>query len=449
MDKPEETKPAKVRRPSVVPFAATPAGEPPRVRDWANPCVWTDPMLKALEQGVRGGRWHTLIDKVFTRVNLFTACRKVVENEGAPGVDHVTVEKFDSSSTEELARLQAELQNGTYRPQAVRRKWIDKPGSREQRPLGIPTVRDRVVQTALRNVIEPIFDVTFAEHSYGFRPGRGCHQALEHVERALHAGYVYVVDADLKSYFDTINHEKLLNRIREKVSDGRILKLIEMFLQQGVMDGLDSWTPEEGSPQGAVISPLLANIYLNPLDHLMAGAEFQMVRYADDFVILCPSQEDADRALELIRQWVAENDLTLHPTKTRIVDARTEIFDFLGYRFKGAVRLPRPKSEAKFKDAVRNKTKRKNGQSLQCIISRLNPLLNGWFAYFRHCNHSVFTQLDGWIRDRLRSILRKRSKRKGRARGTDYKRWPNRFFHAQKLRSLAQLHDATIQSCFR
>ena len=166
---------------------------------------------------------------------------------------------------EELARLHAQLKDDKYRPQAVRRKWIDKPGSSEKRPLGIPTVRDRVVQTALRNVIEPIFDVTFAEHSYGFRPGRGCHHALEHVERLLNAGFAYVVDADLKSYFDTINHKKLLERIHEKVSDSRILKLIEMFLQQGIMDGLETWTPEEGSPQGAVISPLLANIYLNPL----------------------------------------------------------------------------------------------------------------------------------------------------------------------------------------
>jgi RNA-directed DNA polymerase len=296
MDRHEGTPP-----PTKVPFSATPAGEPASLRDWANLSVWTDPMLTTLEQGVRGGRWHTLIDKVYSRKNLFFACRKVVGNQGAPGLDHVTVEQFDSQSREELARLGAELADDTYRPQAVRRKWIDKPGSREQRPLGIPTVRDRVVQTALRNVIEPIFDIAFAKHSYGFRPGRGCHHALEHVERSLDAGYVYVVDADLKSYFDTINHEKLLERIREKVSDSRILKLIEMFLQQGVMDGLELWTPEEGSPQGAVISPLLANIYLNPLDHLLADAGFEMVRYADDFVILCRTREDADRALETVR----------------------------------------------------------------------------------------------------------------------------------------------------
>ncbi len=406
-------------------------------------------MLTALEKGVRGGRWHTLIDKVSAEINLFTAIRKVVSNKGAPGVDHVTVEKFDSHSREELARLQAELVGDTYRPQAVRRKWIDKPGSRDKRPLGIPTVRDRVVQTALRNVIEPIFDATFAEHSYGFRPGRGCHQALEHVERLLNDGSVYVVDADLKSYFDTINHEKLLERIREKVSDSRILKLIEMFLQQGIMDGLESWTPEQGSPQGAVISPLLANIYLNPLDHLMADAGYAMVRYADDFVILCRTREDAERALETVRQWVVENDLTLHPDKTRIVDARTEPFDFLGYRFRGPVRLPRPKSEDKLKDAIRAKTKRTNGNSLPFIINQVNQTLSGWFTYFRHCNQTVFQDLDCWIRGRLRSILRKRSGRRGRGRGKDHQRWLNRFFEEHRLFNLKAAHISYSQSCFR
>ena len=205
----------------------------------------------------------------------------------------------------------------------MRRVWIPKPGSKEQRPLGIPTVRDRVVQTAILHVVEPIFDVTFSPHSYGFRHGRGCHHALERVEELLAAGNVYVVDADLKSYFDTISKPRLMARIREKVSDSRVLRLVEMFLEQGVMDGLREWTPETGTPQGAVLSPLLANIYLNPLDHLLADAGLAMVRYADDFVILCKTREDADRALALVQRWVAENELTLHPTKTRIVDART------------------------------------------------------------------------------------------------------------------------------
>jgi RNA-directed DNA polymerase len=237
--------------------------------------------------------------------------------------------------------------------------------------------------------------------------------------------------------------------IREKVSDTRVLRLVELFLQQGVMDGLASWTPEEGTPQGAVISPLLANIYLNPLDHLMAGHGYQMVRYADDFVILCRTQEDAERALEMVRTWVEDNGLTLHPTKTRIADARTDGFAFLGYEFRGGLRLPRIKSRQKLKDTVRAKTKRTNGTSLNCIIGSLNQTLRGWFTYFRHCHGNVFRDLDGYIRGRLRSILRKRAGRRGRGRGSDHQRWPNRFFAEHGLYSLEASHCSYSQPCLR
>jgi len=305
------------------------------------------------------------------------------------------------------------------------------------------------VQTAMLHVLEPIFDVTFSEHSYGFRHGRGCHQALERVEKLLEAGKVYVVDADLKSYFDTISKPRLMTRVREKVSDSRVLRMVEMFLEQGVMDGLREWTPETGTPQGAVLSPLLANIYLNPLDHLLAEAGLAMVRYADDFVILCETREEAERALALVQCWVAENELTLHPTKTRIVDARTEGFDFLGYHFRGALRLPREKSLKKFKDAVREKTRRTNGQSMPCICARLSSQLRGWFTYFRHCHWSVYRDLDGWIRGRLRSIQRKRQKRRGRGRGRDHQRWPNAFFDRQGLYRLNAAHVGFVQSSGR
>jgi RNA-directed DNA polymerase len=435
--------------PATVPFAATPAGEPRSVRTWANPCVWTDRMLTALETGVKGGRWHTLIDKVFSRTNLFVAASKVVAHQGAPGVDHVSVEAYESRLLAEVDQLGAQLRNETYRPQAVRRVRIPKPGTRETRPLGIPTVRDRVVQTALLHVLEPIFDMTFAEHSYGFRHHRGCHDALRRVEALLDQGHVWVVDADLKSYFDTIPHERLMDRIREKVSDRRILKLVEQFLQQGVMEDLALWTPEEGTPQGAVISPLLANIYLTPLDHLVAAHGFELVRYADDFVILCRSREEAERALEQVQQWVADNGLVLHPTKTRIADARTDGFDFLGYRFRGMLRLPREKSLTKLKDTVRIKTRRTRGDSLDCIIASLNSTLRGWFRYFRHCHANVFTSLDRWIRGRLRSILRRRAGRRGRALGADHQRWPNAYFHELKLYCLTTTHARFRQSCLR
>jgi RNA-directed DNA polymerase len=293
--------------------------------------------------------------------------------------------------------------------------------------------------------LEPIFDVTFSKYSYGFRKGRGCHHALERVEALLNEGYVYIVDADLKSYFDTIPKDRLLNRVRERVSDSGVLGLVEQFLEQGVMDGLSEWTPETGTPQGAVISPLLANLYLNPLDHLLAEAGFAMIRYADDFVIMCRSREDADRALGKVQQWVEENGLTLHPTKTKIVDARTEGFDFLGYTFRGKLRLPRKKSLVKLKDSVRAKTKRTNGTSLQWIVGTLNATLQGWFGFFRHSHWNVFTDLDRWIRARLRSILRKRARRRGRGRGADQQRWPNIYFDDLGLYCLKSAHGRLFQ----
>ncbi len=417
--------------------------------DWANPCVWTERMLTTLQHGVRGGRWHTLIDKVYAPLNLVAASRTVIGNQGAAGVDHQTVEHFRDHQAQELDRLHEALRTDTYRPQAVKRTWVPKPGSTEQRPLGVPTVRDRVVQTALLHALEPIFDITFSPHSYGFRHGRGCHHALERVEALLRQGYVYVLDADLKSYFDTISKPRLMTHLREKVSDRRVLRLVEMFLEQGVLDGLKAWTPERGTPQGAVLSPLLANIYLNPLDHLLTESGYALVRYADDFVILCQTREEAETALALVQRWVTDNDLTLHPTKTQIVDARTEGFDFLGYHFRGDLRLPRKKSLAKLRDAIRAKTKRANGHSLPFLCTRLGPHLRGWFTYFRHCQGNVFTSLDGWLRGRLRSILRKRSHRRGRARGKDHQRWPNRFFAEHGLYSLHAAHVRFVQSSTR
>lgn len=434
------------QRLATVPFGATPAGQPPSVTEWANRAVWNDRMLDALRHGVRGGKWHTLIDKVYNSLNLFVASMSVLGNEGAAGVDHQSVEQFKDRQLEELAHLEEELRTGKYQPRAVKRVWIPKPGSTEQRPLGIPCVRDRVVQTALLQVLEPIFDVTFAEHSYGFRHGRGCHHALERIEALLKEGFVHVVDADLKSYFDTIPKDRLMSRVRERVSDSRVLGLVEQFLEQGVMDGLSTWTPVTGTPQGAVISPLLANLYLNPLDHLLAEAGYAMVRYADDFVILCRSREDADQALAKVKAWVEENGLTLHPTKTKIVDARTDGFDFLGYTFRDNLRLPRQKSLDKLKDTIRAKTGRTNGNSLAWTIERLNRTLHGWFGYFRHCHWNVFTDLDSWIRMRLRSILRKRAGRQGRGRGADHQRWPNDYFADLGLYSLKGAHGRLHQS---
>jgi RNA-directed DNA polymerase len=448
MNKNRESKPVPVPFVALCDEAAKLIGASQLRWSWVNPWIWTDRMLTALENGVKGGKWFSLIDKVYADLPLFVAARKVVANEGAAGVDHETTEMFANHQQANLERLQRELRTNSYRPQPIQRCWIPKPGSTEKRPLGIPTVRDRVVQTAVRQVLEPIFERDFAAHSYGFRPGRGCKDALQRVDDLLKAGYTYVVDADLKSYFDTIPHDRLMQRIRQKVADSRVLSLLEAFLKQGVMDGLREWTPEEGSPQGAVISPLLSNIYLDPLDHLMARKGYQMIRYADDFVILCRSREEADRALEEVRRWTAEAGLTLHPTKTRIADALKEHegFDFLGYHFERGYRWPRTKSLHKLKDTLRPKTRRTRGDSLQAIIADVNRTLRGWFGYFQHSHYTTFGRIDKWIRMRLRSVLRKRRKRRGRGRGADHNRWPNAFFIANGLYTLTMAHTKISQS---
>jgi RNA-directed DNA polymerase len=404
-------------------------------------------MLTALEKGVNGGVWFSLIDKVWSLPNLQASHGKVAANRGAAGVDHVSVQQYGEHLDENLRRLHEQLRTGSYRPQAVWRVYIPKPGSTELRPLGIPTVQDRVVQGAVRHVLEPIFEKDFAAHSYGFRPGRGCKDGLRRVVQLLKRGYRYVVDADLKSYFDTIPHDQLLARVRQKVADGRVLALVEAFLKAGIMEGLREWEPEAGAPQGAVLSPLLSNIYLNPLDHSMAEQGFEMVRYADDFVVLCRSAEEAQRALAVIQEWVAQAGLSLHPTKTRIVDAEAVGFDFLGYHFQYGKHWPRKKSLAKLKDSVRAKTKRTNGRSLPCIIADLNLTLRGWFVYFQHSTRTTFRRLDQWMRMRLRSILRKRHGGRGRGTGWSHQRWPNAFFAEHGLYNLVAAHETACQSC--
>jgi RNA-directed DNA polymerase len=403
-------------------------------------------MLTALEEGVKGGKWFRLIDKVYALPNLRRAFARVKANGGAAGVDHVTVEEFERHLETNLEKLARTLADGSYRPQAVQRVWIPKPGSREKRPLGIPTVRDRVVQAALRAVLEPIFERDFAAQSYGFRPNRGCKDALRRVDTLLKQGYSWVVDADLKSYFDTIPHRALLERVKAKVADGRVLKLLEAFLTQGVLEEMNLWTPETGTPQGAVISPLLSNIYLDGLDHELAARGIEMVRYADDFVVLCGTEGEAQRALEQVQGWTAAAGLTLHPVKTRIVDATQERgFDFLGYHFERGMRWPRRKSERKFRDTIRSKTRRTHGQSLQATIVDLNRTLVGWFEYFQHSHKTTFATLDGWVRMRLRSILRHWRGQRGPGRGADHQRWPNAYFAERGLFSLVTAHASACQ----
>jgi RNA-directed DNA polymerase len=436
--------------PAGVPVRARQAGEVQGRWSWVEPSVWTERMLTALEVGVKGGKWYSLIDKVSSLRNLKSAFSQVRRNQGSAGVDRVTIGMFEAHLEENLQRLSESLKEGRYSPQAIRRVWIPKPGSREKRPLGIPTVRDRVVQTALRNVLEPIFERDFAAQSYGFRPERGTKDALRRVAELLKAGYVHVLDADLQSYYDTIPRQLLLEQVRGKVADSKVLELLEAYLDQEVMEGAKHWTPERGTPQGAVISPLLSNIYLDPLDHQMAQLGSEMVRYADDFVILCCSPSEAQKALVEVTAWTTAAGLRLHPDKTRIVDAtQPGGFDFLGYHFERGFRRPSAKSMQKFRDKIRLKTKRTNGYSLQRILLDLSPIQKGWFEYFKHSHGWVFKDLDGWIRMRLRSLLRKRQGRKGRARGPDNHRWPNTYFAEQGLFSFAAAYAQARQSSRR
>jgi len=317
------------------------------------------------------------------------------------------------------------------------------------RPLGIPVVKDRIVQTALKLVIEPIFEREFEDSSYGFRPGRGCKEALREVDELIKEGYTHVVDADLDSYFDSIPKEPLMGEVSERISDGAVLEWIRAFLNQDIIQGMKRWTPVGGTPQGAVISPLLANIYLHPLDRHMRRKGWGMVRYADDFVVLCRTAEQAQAALNEVRVWVEQNGLRLNADKTHVGDCRQtgQGFEFLGYRFELGRCWVRRKSLLALRERIRQKTRRTRGDSLACIIADLNPTLRGWFHYFKHAQPWVHQLTDGFVRRRLRAILRKQDKRPGMGKcRDDHLRWPNTFFAAQGLFTLTTARVLASQS---
>jgi RNA-directed DNA polymerase len=352
---------------------------------WVEATIWTERMVSALKNGVKGGVWYSLIDKVHAPKTLGLAWQKVKANRGAAGVDGVSIERFEARAEEYLAELSESLKAGEYRPMVIRRVEIPK-GDGSMRPLGIPAVKDRIVQAAVKLVIEPIFEASFHPSSHGFRPGRSCKDVLREVDRLVKEGYRFVVDADLKGYFDSIPHGRLMERVRARIGDGRVLALLESWLKQDIMQDMERWTPTEGTPQGAVISPLLANVYLHPLDALMASHGYKMVRYADDFVVLCQSREEAEAALALIRAFVAENGLSLHPEKTRIGNCwkKGGGFSFLGHSFEGKRRHVRKKSLDRLKDKIRAKTKRTRGDSLEQVIAGLNPVLRAKASIHRH-----------------------------------------------------------------
>jgi RNA-directed DNA polymerase len=433
---------------SSVPYKAKQETETydPAKWDWVEAQVWTERMLAALVNGVKGGKWYSLIDKVYNRQTLKAAWKRVAANRGAAGVDRVSIERFRFKAQYYLEELERDLRKGLYRPLPVRRVYIPK-GNQKTRPLGIPTVKDRIVQTALKIVLEPIFENEFLNCSYGFRPKRGCKDALREVDRLLKEGYTWVVDADIKSYFDTIPHDLLMNCVRAKVSDGKILQLVELFLNQEIMEDMKCWSPVEGTPQGAVLSPLLANVYLHQIDLKLLQCGRRIIRYADDFVVLCQSREEAQAALADILDWMEEVRLQVSPEKTHVDNSLSEGhgFQFLGYRFEAGCRYVRTKSLKKFKDSIRLRTRRTRGDSIEQIIADVNPSIKGWFEYFKHAHHHTFSTLDGLIRRRLRAILSKQRKCPGSGRThADHRRWPNTFFAE---RGLFTMHQAYVLAC--
>jgi RNA-directed DNA polymerase len=408
--------------------------------DWVETVVWTERMLAALSNGVKGNKWFSLWDKVYRPKTLKRAWEIVRKNHGAKGIDGVTIERYETQVDKYLEELYLDLKENKYKPDAARRVHIPKVGG-GKRPLGIASVKDRIVQTALKITLEPIFEKEFLPNSYGFRPNIGAKDALREVDRLLKEGYIWVVDADVEKYFDSIPKMPLISRIEERIADGRVLELIEQFLNQGIMEEGKEWTPSAGTPQGAVCSSLFANVYLHSLDQYMLQEGMRMIRYADDFVVLCRTEAEAQAALAKVKQWMDRNGLSLHPEKTRIGNCMIpgEGFEFLGYRFEVGRRLVRKSSMRKLCDTIRQRTKRTVGKSMEAVIETLNPTLRGWFEYFKHANKSTFKRIDGFIRRRLRAIMRKQEKRPGRGRClNDHMRWPNKFFAMHGLFTMTE-----------
>jgi RNA-directed DNA polymerase len=396
---------------------------------WVEASIWTNSMLTALASGVKGRKWFSLIDKVYKAETLKLAWEKVKRNKGAAGIDKITVQKYAAKYPIYLAKLITEIKEDRYQPRGVKRTYIPKEKGK-MRALGLPTMNDKVVQQAVKMVIEPIFENEFLDISYGFRSQRGAKQALSAVSGLIEEGYTWVVDADLQSYFDTIPHDRLMTKIKDRISDGKILNLIQKWLKQDIIEECNNWKPTEGTPQGGVISPLLSNIYLHDLDVLIIKAGYKMIRYADDFVILTKTENEAKEALILVQKWVSENMLILHPEKTHIGNCmeKGNGFDFLGYRFETGTKWIRNKSIMKFRDRVRQVTSRVCGKALKEVVKILNPILRGWSAYFVDVSRYSLGTFDGFVRRRLRAIIAKQNKRSGFGAGSNNIKIPNSFF---------------------
>src|SRR5215469_13521835 len=381
---------------------------PRRLADWLNPT------------GAR--KVHSLVDKVYQRKNVEKAWEKVKANRGTGGVDGQNLQDFAVQLDQQLERLQSELKGDTYQPQPVRQVQIPKAGKpREFRTLGIPTIYDRVCQQALLNRLEPIFEPVFDEANFGYRRGRSTKDAMRKVWREIQSGREWIVDADLKNFFGSVDHEKLLTLVAQRIADGRVLRLIRAMLKTGSYGKGQLFPSERGTPEGGVVSPLLSNILLTPFDREMRRKGYQLTRWADDWVITCKSAAEARAVVAVARKVLEQLGVQLHPHKTRIVHVQHG-FEFLGYKIKrgqGRLRLlphqirsdikagalyayPREKSIRRFMDQVRARTRRSIPLKTQELIAELNPLLRGWGEYYKRTHvRKLFHRLDGWIVRRL------------------------------------------------
>ena len=370
-------------------------------------------------------KFFQLIDKVYNMDNLKDAWEQVKSNKGCAGIDKQSIQDFQKQSEQHLREIQRAVQNGIYKAMPVLRTFIPKRDGR-LRPLGIPTVKDRVLQQATKNVIEPIFEMKFLCCSYGYRPDKSAHQAVEQIRKYIRQGYTWVIDADVERFFDSVDHKLMMSLVAEEISDGKVLGLIESWLTAGVMNKGEIEETREGTPQGGVISPLLANIYLHELDTQVTKLYgVRIVRYADDMVILCKTREKAERTLKQVEEILAGLKLRLNKEKTKIVNVNKEGFGFLGFNFKrggGKVFVtPRKEAVRKFKDTIRAVTWRRRSLKPKEMMGELNSVIRGWGNYFKIGDvKKLFKRLDKWIRTKVRTFIEKKKSEYAKRRISKY-----------------------------